>query len=447
MFNVRFHATRASRRLPMFIALFAGACQSYQARPLDLPAHEKAFLARPHLSPDAPFDLADGVTLSEAEAVAIVFNADLRIARLRAGVTLAGAENAGLWEDPVIGVDLTRILASVADPWKLAATVGFTIPVSGRLDIEKAKAKHEHVTELLRVEQREWQARINLRRAWARWSMLSAQAAATREFVDRSGQVLGIVDMMESAGEIPRTEARLFRIEKATTQSSLLLFEAQLASSTLAIKQLMGLAPAAPVELLPTTFEVPTGDLDAASRVMQSPAMRVAIAEYEVAEQSLQLEVRKQYPDLNLSPGYEREDGNDQVLLGISVPLPILNANRRGIAEANALRELSRAVAETVLEQLIGDLAEAAVQRDAAAEQRIFLESEIIPLVDAEYADAREIARLGEVNTLVLLESLVRQQDAQVRLIDARLAEVLATIRFEELLGPPIPAGDEGGAP
>jgi outer membrane protein TolC len=83
------------------------------------------------------------------------------------------------------------------------------------------------------------------------------------------------------------------------------------------------------------------------------------------------------------------------------------------------------------------------------------VESEIIPLVDDQYADARRLAQLGEVNTLVLLESLTRQQQAKVRLIEARQEEALAAIELAELAGPgpdaaftntPPPATEPGAA-
>ena len=124
------------------------------------------------------------------------------------------------------------------------------------------------------------------------------------------------------------------------------------------------------------------------------------------------------------------------MLLGVSVPRPILNANRRGIAEARARREVARGEAEAAVERLIGELHVADAQRRAAGRQRELMEREIIPMVDAQYEDARRVAQLGEVNTLVLVESLSRQQDTKMKLIEARREEALAAIRMHEIVGP-----------
>ncbi|MBY0261026.1 MAG: hypothetical protein K2Q20_01695, partial [Phycisphaerales bacterium] len=176
-------------RLPLTAAaagtlMTLAGCATYRPGPVDAQAHRAAFLARvPDPEPASEwmarlagpeparaFDLSDGVSLPEAEAVAMVYNADLRLARLKAGVTLAGAQNAGLWQDPTLGVDLTRIIQSAAHPWKVFTSIGFTVPLSGRLEIEKRRAGAEHAAELVRVAQSEWRTGVELRRAWCRWS-------------------------------------------------------------------------------------------------------------------------------------------------------------------------------------------------------------------------------------------------------------------------------------
>jgi CRISPR system Cascade subunit CasA len=321
-------------------------------------------------------------------------------------------------------------------------SVGITIPISGRLEIEKQRAGVEHAAELARVAQREWSVRIAVRRAWSEWSALDAQLAATREFLSRVDQILVVVDKMEQAGEMARTEARLFRIEKATKASDLATLESRAREAELRLRQLMGMSPDAPLRFqaagIGPTRASTTANADAAELERRSPAMLVAAAEYEAAEKALELEVRKQYPDLHIGPGYGNEDGQNQVLLGLSVPIPILNANRQGIAEARARRELAQAGAETTLEQTIAAMRAAEVRLAAATRRRQTLETEVVPLVDAQYSDARQVARLGEVNTLVLLESLTRQQEAKIGLVEAARDEAIAASDVDELVGPPL---------
>src|SRR5690606_27549289 len=87
-------------------------------------------------TPRQPFNADDGLTLPEAEAVALFFNPHLRVARLEAGVELATAEQAGRWQDPELHVEGGWILGGMPNPWFVGAGVSFTIPLSGRPGVE-----------------------------------------------------------------------------------------------------------------------------------------------------------------------------------------------------------------------------------------------------------------------------------------------------------------------
>ncbi len=395
-----------------------------------------------------PFDLSDGLDLREAEAIALFYNPDLRIARLRVGVTAATVENSGLWADPTLAVDTMRILQSVDEPWKIFASVGFTLPISGRLGAETARAGAEHAAELARVAAEEWNVRVSLREAWATWSAASAKAVATKDFMRRLDRVVGIAEQLRAAGELSASESRPFLVERATRRADLRALEGEVAAGELTIKSLMGLAPTAALTLTPAIGTSTRGGAEAITP--DCPAMLVAAAEYEVSERALALEIRKQYPDLTIGPGYASEQDVPEALLSLSLPLPVLNANRQAIAEARARRALARVAFDAAYERLSGQLAVARAKYEAAIAQREQLESEVVPLVDSQFDEATKIAELGEVNTLMLLDTLTRQYEAKLRVVDARLAESMAMTREQELTGPPgtsnITDGDSAAA-
>ena len=445
---------RISRAL-IGIALLT-SCRNYEPKPLALDASERAFLVR---TIDAPtlaqysaqlgarasaanaFNAADGLSLDEAELIALVFNRQLRLARLEAGVTAATAENAGLWRDPRLGVDLSQIVDGVTGGVEAMVSLGLTLPLSGRLELEKQQAQAQHRAELVRVAQQEWTVVADLRRAWVRHASLAAESQAAGDFLVRVAQVTAIVDRMESAGEIARIEARLFRIEDAKLRGQLQAIESDLTRTMHEIESLIGMPPRSD-----RNFDADFAFADALGRghhdalILRlsagSPSLAVARAEYESSELRLAREMRAQWPDLEIAPGFGEQDGQRQGTLGIGVTLPIIDGNRRAIAEAEAAREVSRGRAEMELERLISALLGAEERLAAAARRRVLLETTLLPLVDTQYAEAREVARLGEVNTLVLLESLKQQLEAKQQLIAARRDESLAAIDIEEIAGP-----------
>jgi cobalt-zinc-cadmium efflux system outer membrane protein len=449
------------------LILSLNGCKSYERSTLDLDRTQREFLLRALEGPvleemnaraqtgagSAAFDPSDGLSLAEAEAIALVFNRDLRTARLAAGVTQASAENGGLWRDPSLGVDLTQIVSGASQGLEAIVTVGFTLPISGRLELEKNRLGAEHAAELTRVAASEWATVAALRRAWTERAATARAVEAARDVLGRVEQVTAIVDRMEQAGELARIEARLFRIEDAKLRSRLAALESDLARASHAVEAILDLPPSAgrvfadefasPARLAPEGREA----VIAAIRDT-SPAVLAARADYEIAERTLEEEIRKQWPDLDLAPGYGEQDGDRQFVLGIGVVLPVLNGNRAGIAVAEAEREAARGRAEAELQRVLGALLAAEERLAQSVSRREALERTLVPLVEAQYEETRAVARLGEVKTLVLLESLKQQLEARNEMIAARRDEALAAIDIDELLGPPQQAKrDEGSQP
>ncbi len=436
--------------------LWALGCQSYWPQPLDLAAHRDAWLARSpesepvaafalHLAASTPaevpaFGVADGLTVHEAELVALVFNAHLRRLRLEAGVARATADNAGLWHDPTLDVGLERILDGVDHPWIAGGIIGITIPLSGRLDAEKGEAAAAYDTAIQRILAEEWRVRIAVRSAWLEWSAALRRAELARDTLSHVEEVASIVERLVRAGELGRVDSRLFLVERATRRSDVPLLDSRAKEAELAIRSILGLSPAAPLSLVPGSLAAPPGAPSAElAALLESRNADLATlrTEYEVAEQHLRLEVRKQYPDLTIGPGGKYEDGDGRVLLGLSLPLPLWNRNQLGVAEALAQRDLARAAFETAFERLAGELATTEVRLEAARSLRLALESDVVPLVDEQYGDVRRIAELGHLDAFVLLDAVTRQASVKTRLIDSYLDEALAASAIDALTGPP----------
>jgi outer membrane protein TolC len=167
---------------------------------------------------------------------------------------------------------------------------------------------------------------------------------------------------------------------------------------------------------------------------------------YELAEGKVQLEVRRQYPDLGLGPQIESDAGQDRFGLSLSLPLAFWNRNRKAIEEARVCRERARIAYETGWEILAGRLRSAELRREAYAAQREILQTEMVPLVDRQLAQALRLMELGEGDSLVLLESLRGAHDTKLNLIEARHQEALAGAVVLNLVGPAAPAASDNAA-
>ena len=241
--------------LGVAITLGVGGCRTHEPRPIDASALADAFLARtPELpvvgdpageeaGPGADFAGDDRLDVDRAVAIALVFNADLRVHRAESGVARAIAENAGLWPDPEIGLEFTRIIESVANPNELFGTIAFTIPISGRLEIEKERLGLAHAAELAEIAAAEWRVAHELRRRWTAWSALDAEIESASSFLEQAVALVEVVAAMESMGELPRIEARLFRLALLRGQEAILELEARRERARFELLDLMGLPP------------------------------------------------------------------------------------------------------------------------------------------------------------------------------------------------------------
>ena len=383
----------------------------------------------------AAFNPSDGLSLAEGETVSLVYNPDLRMARLRAGVTRATAEHAGRWDDPELSLDVLKITESVPDQWVVGSAISLTLPVSGRLQAEKARADAASEAELARVAEAEWEVMRDLRLAWLNWSATSLRLEQTEQIVGALDSIIATTSQLAEQGELPKTEAALFTIEQERRRAERDRQRGDLAEQEQQIRSLMGLSPSAPARMTPSHSAV----REVSSRAEpddSNPSLARLRREYAVAEHTLLREIRKQYPDLVLGPQYESDQDQSRIGLIGAIPIPILNSNKGGIATARAEREVAKAAYETEYERIVGRLAAQRARLQGVHARRTRINQTLVPMVDRQMEDARQLVELGEGGSLVLLESLVRAHEAKMELIDIQLDHARAHNESRFLLGP-----------
>ncbi len=434
------------------MAFFVVGCQSYEPKPLELGLYRnalesrldtvepiEAFANRLALSKGTPveFDISDGITPSEGEVIALFYNPELRIARLEAGVALANFETAGLWEDPVFSFNGAEI-SSPSAPFQYGLMGNFTIPISGRLKVKKDRAGSVYETRLREVVHAEWKTRATLRSRWSKWVAATLQVELIHEVIDQLEQIHGLANTLFEAGELNRVEHRLIQVEFASFAVQATEAELLLLGIEMELIALMGLPPEAAGYLLPEFPRIPTTLVeDETTRIIDANTeLAVLFAKYQTAEETLRLEIKKQYPDIVFGSGYGSEFNDHRVLFGLSIPLSIWNRNQAGIADARTKREVARAHAETTFSRLYAELSLANETLTMKEQQRSYYKEEIVPMLAEQTRDVQNIIELGEVDTFILLETMTRQYEAKKRLLHLELEELDASIAVHTILGP-----------
>ena len=432
------------------LALSVG-CQGYRPVPLDLAAQTERFS---HRDPGAEgvlefarrldvdgagasgrFDVSDGLSVHEAEAVALFYNADLRLLRAESGVARASAEHAGAWEDPHLQGELLRFTGNMPERWISAVGVQFTLPISGRLAVEKDQAKAELTLARQRVRAAEWGVLEQVRQTWIRWATLRRRQALVHAYLNDLSKLMDVVRKMVEAGELDPTDLGSLKIEQVSHRLLLVDLEAHVSKDRLALMGLMGLKAEADLDLL-AAFPVEKTPATESDRVLlDHPRMAVARARYERAEQNLRREIHKQYPDLEIGPAFEREEGQSRIGLSAGIPIPSINLNRQGIAEAKAERAVARVEALRTYERLKAALAAAKLEARAARRRREALVDQMAPVVARQRRQLQTLIEIGELNVLMMSQVLEHDLKIKTELLEAAAAEATARQKIDGLIG------------
>jgi cobalt-zinc-cadmium efflux system outer membrane protein len=238
---------------------------------------------------------------------------------------------------------------------------------------------------------------------------------------------VAVMEKRLAAGDVSRPDVDLAQAELASTHLAARTAETRLRESRAGLAHALGLPPAAldgvrlvwpELDGLPAAPPAPPAELQRQGLVNRADVRR-ALAEYAAAEAQLRLEIARQYPDLQIGPGYKFDQGDNKFSIGLSLTLPILNRNEGPIAEAEGRRRELSARFLAIQSAAIGDI-ERALDRYAAvlAEAR-----------EAEAALAAQGAREGAA-----ARALELGESDRLTLVGARLGRALAArARLEAL--------------
>lgn len=155
-----------------------------------------------------------------------------------------------------------------------------------------------------------------------------------------------------------------------------------------------------------------------------------AVAGYGIAEESLRLEVAKQYPQIHIGPAYTWDHGVHRLQFNLSLELPVLNQNQGPIGEAEARRELAGARLEGAVANAYQQIDEAIRQWHLALERVADARGPVYDAAQRIYAEIERGFEAGSNDRTELVAARVARTLAELQILDAvRTAqEALATL-------------------
>lgn len=264
-------------------------------------------------------------------------------------------------------------------------------------------------------------------------SKLAAQSAA---LATSSAQA---VEKRVAAGKTSPVDASRAQVDLANAQLEAAEAQAELTTARHALALLWGDAE--------PRFTSVAGDIDAIpesrplfelmSRLEQAPVLLAARVEVDRRKALVEVERSKAVPDLILSVGSKRdkEAGRTQAVLGLTLPLPLLDRNQGAIYEAGKQAEKAGDEYEAARLRVVADLQAAAAQLSIARTSLQALKSTVLPSAQQAHDSASKGFEAGKFAFLDVIDAQRSLLQARARYLSALSSAYQAATAIDRLLG------------
>jgi outer membrane protein, heavy metal efflux system len=353
-------------RLPpavwLLLTLTTAACARYHPQPVDpavFPAAYRerrlddstlvAYVARWSEAPRQPRWSDRQLALA-----ALMLRPELARARAQWRAARAGERSAGARPQPGAQADVERAVSGSdgqQSPWVVSLAGLLTVELGGKRGARLQQARARTAREESELQLTFWRVVQETRTAALNATLAAAELEGAHRELRAVARILGFererfAEAALTSSELARTGAELqqSRAAIATAERTLLEARARLAG-------LIGLPPSAldsvevmvpPVAGCQRIDSLGSDSLGSLALSQRAEVGR-ALAEYAGAEAALHLQVARQYPDLDLGPGFIWDQGVHRWTVALAAPGLLAFRTRAPIAEAVAVRSAAAA--------------------------------------------------------------------------------------------------------
>lgn len=415
-------------------------------------------VAEPVGAAEAPSSASpvDVVTLPEAIAAALVNNPELAVQASQQRIAGTRIVQAGLIPNPELQTEVENF-GGGGDRLAFEETET-TISLAQAIELGGKRSKRKRLAETGQ-ELTNWDyevARLDVLTAVAK-AFIATLAAQQRAqlFADLSALAHLSVDTVDeqiragatSSTELLRAQADLGRTEAERRQA-----DQELAQARVRLAAKWGNPR--------PTFRVVAGDLSHVEtppplatllpRVADAPDVARWTAELENRRAAVELERAEAIPNLTLSLGgrHFSDNGDNALVGGFSIPLPVFNRNQGDILAAE--EGVSKATAERTRATVAAEEALAAAYEDlrSNAAQVVLLRDDVLPKSEAAFRGTRDAYERGLLRFLDVLDSQRTWFEVRDQLVQTLAAYHSAAAEVERWTGLPLSAAagrEEGG--
>ncbi len=434
------------KKIVLFAAIVAFyGCQTY--RPLnlsldkDLENWQNNLIGINHSTGNVPNEdkskLKQSLSLATAREFAVRYNPEFVVSVQKLATAEAVAENSGLWQDPSIGADAGKVL--IKDPardWTSGVNIGLSLPINGALAVEKELANKQKFAEAANLKQQRANLLKSLNTAWYEWSALQKKIGLYQNYTATLSGMLKRAKKLAEVGELESTDVRQLSVRFMESENNISALNIKQQQLYLQILLLIGISPNAKIELSPEPVK-PQVELTALRQnlIKNNPKLILRKKELEVADSAYRLEIRRQYPDIELSSGYVQDLEERSIPISISFTLPLWNRNKLGVAKSEKKRDEALSSLKAELAKALFQLKHLELQHQLAREYAQNMDKNVIPLINQQIKEVNSRLQAGEVDILLITDVMERYLEMQEKTINAKLAVSQTTNEIQAMIG------------
>ena len=346
------------------------------------------------------------VSLSQAVALALDANPELSAARREIAAAAGQIVQSRVRPNPELGYSLEDTQSRTRTQ---SLQINWPIEMGGKRDARVNVAERNHDLAGADFETRRAELRANVIAAY--FEVLTAEervalALASEELADKATDVVSKRVLAGKVSPVEETKSRVagagLRIESSQASGELRAAKLRLASligrDDVDVEVNSSVADAIP--FLPSTNAL-------RERLRASPTVRRAQLEIQRRSAIVSLERSKATPDITLSLGVKRpnELQRNQILLGVSVPLPVFDRNQGNVLEAIQREEKARDELSALNIKATTEVMQARERLATAREQLDVLSRTILPGAKSAYDAATIGFENGKFSFLDVLDA------------------------------------------
>ncbi|HKV47402.1 MAG TPA: TolC family protein [Candidatus Acidoferrales bacterium] len=383
--------------------------------------------------------------LQTLSLAALYFNPTLDSARARVEEADAAIVTAGGRPNPTFDIS-----PGVPSPYLFSLDLLFPIETAGKRGHRIQSASSLMQAAQLDLADSAWKVRSGVRTALLDYFLASRSVDLLRAEQDLRTTQVRLLQERLTSGEIPRVDLDTAQIAAAQTQLAATTAQNQITEARVAIAAAIGL-PASAMSTVNFGWDDMDSPPDAASisaqqierdAVLNRMDVRRALAQYTAAEANLQLEIAKQYPDVQIGPGYSYEEQHNYFTTGLSVTLPIFNRNQGPIAEAEAKRKEAAASVREAQAQVIAQSGQALAAYTAAMKELSESDQLLRTLQNTRLQMTERAAQVGEEDSVAVNGVQIESNALSLSRLDALVRAQTALGQLEDAVQRPLDPGD-----